>query len=189
MQRPNRIAAVIVAVILIFDARAQAGVPSPTGSRDFDFLYGTWLVHNTRLVQTSGGGEKWITFDASDTYVPLPGGLGNQDVLRADEYKKGFVAMTIRLYDPATGIWKLYYFNNVSSHGDAGIPNVGKFHGNVGIFDAPFTYRGKPAIDRYQWTKLDKNGKLAPHFEEFASVDHGKTWKRFYFADLIRTGN
>jgi hypothetical protein len=171
-----------------FGISTRSAVSSPNGANDFDFLYGSWLVHNSRLKKTSTGKERWFKYDATDKYWPLPGGLGNEDYYRTDRFTKGFVGLTIRLYDPATGIWKIYWIDNVNSHGDAGIPNVGRFQGNVGIFDEQFTYLGKPAIDRYTWTKLGKDGKLAPHFEESISQDGGKTWKLVFICNLIRTG-
>ncbi|HEY1883788.1 MAG TPA: hypothetical protein VGG51_12185 [Candidatus Cybelea sp.] len=168
------------------NALAQAA-PVQNGSHDFDFLFGTWLVHNRRLEKLPSGEYKWEQFDATDKYWPLAGGLGNEDVFRTDHFKKGFVGMTIRLYDATTGTWKLYWINNLNSHGDAGAPNVGKFHGNVGIFDERLIYHGKPAIDRYIWTNPGKGAKGRPHFEESISQDGGKTWKVLYTADLIRT--
>lgn len=160
------------------------------GSRDFDFLYGTWLMHNWRQRTPLTGSQKLVQFDATDKCEPLPGGLGNEDVMRTDQFfKKGFVGLTIRLYDPATGLWRLYWVDNMNSHGDAGQPNIGKFNGNVGIFDEKLTYHGKPVIDRYTWTKFGKGAKVAAHFEESMSQDGGKTWEVIFKNDLIRTGN
>jgi len=159
------------------------------GSHDFDFLYGAWLMHNWRQTKPLSGSQVWAKFDATDKCEPLPGGLGNEDVMRTDQFfKKGFVGLTIRLYDPTTGLWRLYWVDNMNSHGDAGQPNIGKFSGNVGIFDEKLTYHGKPVIDRYTWTKFGKGAKVAAHFEESMSQDGGKTWEVIFKNDLIRSG-
>ena len=161
---------------------------SPDGSHDFDFLYGKWVMHNRRLKgKPFTGAKDWVTFDSTDQCQPLPGGLGNEDFFRTDEFfGKGFVGMTLRLYDSQTGLWRLYWINNKNSHGDAGQPNIGRFDGNVGIFDEHYTRDGKPAIDRYTWTKYGKDSKVAAHFEETISMDGGKTWELVFLNDLVR---
>jgi hypothetical protein len=169
---------------------ASSRAPSPIrdGSHDFDFLYGSWLMHNRHLHgRPFTGSKKWVSFDSTDRCVPLPGGLGNEDAYRTDQYfGRGFVGLTIRLYDPQTGLWRIYWIDNRNSHGDAGQPNVGRFNGNVGIFDEHFTYHGKPVIDRYTWTKYGRRAKIAAHFEESMSQDNGKTWEVVFVNDLIR---
>lgn len=166
---------------------SQAGAGVRDGSHDFDFLYGTWLMHNRRLRPPLLSSHDWATFDSTDAARPLPGGLGNEDFYRTSYPRKGFVGMTIRLYDRATGVWRIYWIDNLKSHGDAGQPNVGRWQGNVGIFDEPLTVQGKPAIDRYTWTRFADHARIAAHFEESLSVDGGKTWKRVFVNDLIRT--
>jgi len=171
------------------NVRGAQTAPVRDGSHDFDFLYGTWLMHNWRQTKPLSGSQVWGKFDATDKCEPLPGGLGNEDVMRTDQFfKKGFVGLTIRLYDPATGLWRLYWVDNMNSHGDAGQPNIGKFSGNIGIFDEKLTYHGKAVIDRYTWTKFGKGAKVTAHFEESMSQDGGKTWEVIFKNDLIRTG-
>lgn len=157
------------------------------GSHDFDFLYGGWLMHNRRLEPPVLVSHDWEKFDSTDEARALPGGLGNEDFYRASFPRKGFVGMTLRLYDRDTGLWRIYWIDNLKSRGDAGAPNVGRWHGNVGIFDESLTIQGKPAIDRYTWTRFGNHSKIAAHFAESISVDGGKTWKVVFVNDLIRT--
>lgn len=158
------------------------------GSHDFDFLYGDWLMHNRRLKgKPFTGANDWVAFDSTDHCQPLPGGLGNEDFFRTDEFfGRGFLGMTLRLYDSQTGLWRLYWIDNKNSHGDAGQPNIGRFDGNIGVFDEHYTLNGKPAIDRYTWTKYGKDSKISAHFEESISQDDGKTWELVFVNDLIR---
>lgn len=169
-------------------ASAPAAAPQVRdGSHDFDFLYGTtWLVHNRRLKAPVASSHDWAKYDASDEARPLPGGLGDEDFIRSDYPVKGFVGMTVRLYDRITGLWRIYWIDNLKSHGDAGAPNVGRWQGNVGTFDEHLTVQGKPAIDRYSWTRLGKRSKVVGHFVESLSFDGGRTWKVIYVADVIR---
>lgn len=165
----------------------QTGTQIRDGAHDFDFLFGTWLMHNRRLKPPTLSSRDWAKFDATDEARSLPGGLGNEDFYYTSYPKKGFVGMTVRLYDRATGIWRLYWIDNLNSHGDAGAPNVGRWHGNVGIFDEHLIFHGKPAIDRYTWTRFSDHSKVAAHFAESLSLDGGKTWKLVFENDLIRS--
>jgi hypothetical protein len=47
------------------------------------------------------------------------------------------------------------------------------------------TYHGRPAIDRYTWTRFGKRSRIAAHFQETLSLDGGQTWKVIYFNDVI----
>jgi hypothetical protein len=166
---------------------APAAAQVRDGSHDFDFLYGTWLMHNRRLAPPVLSSHVWARFDSTDEARALPGGLGNEDFYRSSYPRKGFVGMTVRFYDRTTGVWRIYWIDNQHSHGDAGAPNVGKWRGNVGIFDEHLMVEGKPAIDRYTWTRLGAHSKVAAHFEESLSTDGGKTWKVVFVNDLIRS--
>ena len=165
----------------------QAAPQVRDGSHDFDFFFGTWLLRNLRLKSPVLKSNNWAQFDATDVARPLPGGLGNEDIYQSNYPKKGFVGLTVRLYDRATGLWRIYWIDNLKSHGDAGEPNVGRWHGNVGIFDEHLMVQGEPAIDRYTWTRFGSGSKVAAHFEESLSIDGGKTWKVVFVNDIIRT--
>lgn len=173
-------------------ARAAAAGARPTapqvrdGSHDFDFFFGTWLLHNRRLKSPVLSSKEWAQFDATDVARPLPGGMGNEDIYRSSYPQKGFVGLTVRLYDRTTGLWRIYWIDNLKSHGDAGEPNVGRWRGNVGIFDEHLMVQGRPAIDRYTWTRFGSGSKITAHFEESLSIDRGKTWKVIFANDIIR---
>src|SRR6202050_4554518 len=78
------------------------------GSHDFDFLYGKWKMPNHRLTKRLAGSHEWVDFITCDEASPLPGGLGDIDYLKAS-YWKDFVGMTVRTYDPKTGLWRIYW--------------------------------------------------------------------------------
>lgn len=165
----------------------QAATQVRDGSHDFDFFYGTWILHNRRLKPPVLSSNDWVKFDSADTARPLPGGLGNEDFALSDYPKKGFVGMTVRLYDRAHDLWRIYWIDNLKSHGDAGAPNIGRWHGNVGIFDESLMVQGKPAIDRYTWTRFGSDSKITAHFAESLSMDGGKTWKALLVNDVVRS--
>jgi hypothetical protein len=164
----------------------QGAAPVRDGSHDFDFVYGTWRMHNRRLEPPLLSSHDWAKFDSTDEARPLPGGLGDVDFYRSSYPVKGFVGMTVRLYDRSSGLWRIYWIDNLKSHGDAGQPNVGRWQGNIGVFDERLMIEGKPAIDRYTWTRLGAHSKIAARFAESVSFDDGRTWKLIFANDLIR---
>lgn len=186
MRISNLVCVGLAATILGCSSGLAATPQVRDGSHDFDFFYGNWILRCQRLKSPVDTSHEWVKYDATDEARPLPGGLGNEDFDRASYPTKDFVGMTLRLYDRTTGLWRIYWIDTKSSHGNAGIPNVGRWQGNVGIFDEHMMYHGKPAIDRYTWTRFGSGSKIAAHFQEALSLDGGKTWKIFYFNDVIR---
>ena len=49
----------------------------PDSRHDFDFLMGTWQIHNERLAERLKGCTVWESFEARGPAWPLPGGIGN----------------------------------------------------------------------------------------------------------------
>ena len=155
------------------------------GSHDFDFLYGKWKMPNHRLVKRLAGSHDWEDFMSYDECNPLPGGLGNEDFFKTDHWK-GFVGMTTRTYDPKTGLWRLYWVDNTFSGGVIEAPVVGKFEGNVGVFEAPDTFDGRPIIVRFTWTVHPKGDKVVADWAQAFSADGGKTWETNWTNQIIR---
>ncbi len=155
------------------------------GSHDFDFLYGKWRMPNHRLVKRLAGSHEWEDFISCDEAMPLAGGLGDMDFYRTN-YWKDFVGMTIRTYDPATGLWRLYWVDNRLSQGVIQPPVVGRFNGDVGIFEGNDTFNGKPIIVRFTWTLHPKGSEAVAKWEQAFSPDGGKTWEVNWRNELIR---
>ncbi|HEV2443668.1 MAG TPA: hypothetical protein VGT07_14175 [Steroidobacteraceae bacterium] len=168
-------------------ARAQdAATPQVRdGSHDFDFLYGKWRMPNSRLVKRLAGSHEWADFVTCDEAKPLPGGLGNMDVFRAN-YWPNFVGVTVRTYDPQTGLWRLYWVDNRFAHGALEPPVIGKFNGNVGVFEGNDTFDGKPIVVRFTWTRNPKGSKVVAKWQQAFSADGGKTWEVNWRNEIIR---
>ncbi|HET7174822.1 MAG TPA: hypothetical protein VFK21_02335 [Gammaproteobacteria bacterium] len=154
------------------------------GSHDFDFLYGKWMMPNHRLKNRLAGSNEWEDFVSYDECHPLPGGIGNEDFFKTDHWKD-FMGVTVRTYDKATGLWRLYWVDNYFSGGVFEAPVVGKFEGNVGVFEAPDTFNGKPIIVRFTWTVNPKGSKAVANWEQAFSADGGKTWETNWKNEII----
>jgi len=188
---------IVAALLAAASAAGHAAAPVATapaaavrdGSHDFDFLYGRWKMHNRRLKQRMVGSHEWVEFDSYDEARPLVGGMGNEDEYRTDFFKKDFVGLTIRLYDPRTGLWSIYWVDNLTMQGTMLPPEVGTFEGNRGVFEGPDTFDGKPITVRYIWTVTPDDPKVAAHWEQAFSADGGKTWETNFMNDLLREGH
>jgi hypothetical protein len=154
------------------------------GSHDFDFLYGKWKMPNHRLLKRLANSHDWEDFMSYDECRPLPGGIGNEDFFKTDHWKD-FVGMTTRTYDPKTGLWRIYWVDNRFSGGVIEPPVVGKFEGNVGVFEGPDSFDGKPIIVRFTWTVHPKGDKVAADWAQAFSTDGGKTWETNWTNEII----
>jgi hypothetical protein len=181
----------------------SATLAEPAGLHDFDFIYGNWRMPNHRLTKRLAGSHEWVDFISCDEASPLPGSVGDIDYFTAS-YWKDFVGVTVRTYDPKTGLWRIYWVDNRFSEGVIQPPVVGKFNGNVGIFEGPDTFNGVPIIVRYIWTVNPKRAAAAAKWEQALnpkgaavvaaweqafSTDGGKTWETNWYNELIHDDN
>jgi hypothetical protein len=181
------------------DSRAAQSAQVRDGSHDFDFIYGKWRMPNHRLKKRLAGAHEWADFVTCDEGSPLPGGIGDIDYWNAS-FWKDFVGVTVRTYDPKTGLWRIYWVDNTFSQGVIQPAVVGRFEGNVGIFEGSDTFNGIPIKVRYTWTLFPKgvppaakweqasNPKGAPvvaKWEQAFSTDGGTTWETNWYNEFI----
>jgi hypothetical protein len=166
-------------------ADAVQATPTRDGSHDFDFEYGKWRMPNHRLVKRLAGSHQWEDFITCSEGSPLPGGIGGMDVMRS-AYWKDFVGVTLRTYDPKTGLWRIYWVDNQFSGGVVQPPVIGAFDGNVGVFTGHDTYEGKSVVVRFIWTVNPKGSPVVAKWEQAFSPDDGKTWETNWRNELVR---
>ena len=151
---------------------------------DFDFLMGRWRVENRRLLKRLQGSTEWETFEAMSHARPLPGGIGNFDDFIPTIWRPGFVGMSLRIFNPETGLWSIYWVDNKT--GVLQPPVVGKFHDGVGVFEGPDELGGKPIIVRFIWSNTSEEH---PRWEQTFSSDNGKTWETNWVMLLTRVAD
>jgi hypothetical protein len=151
------------------------------GQHDFDPLIGSWKVHWKRRLHPLTGSTTWIEFDGTDVYRKIWAGRANLDEIEAEGPTGHIEGLTLRLYNPQTHQWSLYWAN--SKDGKVAPPNVGEFKDGRGEFYTQDTLDGRLCFNRYIWSKLTTN---SPHFEESWSDDGGKTWEVDGIADMTR---
>lgn len=185
------------------DSKAAQSKAVRDGSHDFDFIYGKWKMPNHRLKKRLAGSHEWDDFITCDEGSALPGGIGDIDYWKAS-YWQDFVGVTVRTYDPKTGLWRIYWVDNKFSEGVIQPPVVGKFEGTVGIFEGHDTFNGIPIVVRYTWTVNPQNSQAAAGWEQALnpkglpivakweqafSKDGGKTWETNWYNEFISDDN
>src|SRR6266481_3254554 len=132
---------------LTFDPNGELKITaSATSSQsDFDFLVGKWKMHNRRLNKRLENCKDWTEFESSDENFKILSGKADMDTYSTTEMPgqegKPFEGVTLRLFNPKTRLWSLYWVaSNVGVMDPA--PVVGSFENNVGHFFAKDTFKG-----------------------------------------------
>lgn len=136
---------------------------------DFDFLAGTWDVANTWLADFLDPDSGWEEFPGVSRATRHFDGTASFDEISFPT--KGFSGLTLRLYNPDTKQWSLYWASKRT--GTLFPPVTGSFSGDVGEFYGDDTYNGIPIQARFRWTGV-RNG--SPRWEQAFSADGGQTW-------------
>jgi hypothetical protein len=148
------------------------------GERDFDFLMGSWRVHNRKLKARLQGSSEWLEFPATNVARALLGGLGNEDEFRTGD---GFIGMSLRFYDPAAARWAIYWVDNRRVTLEP--PVYGQFTDGVGLFEGSDTFEGRPIRVRFLWSGTRTP---TPRWEQAFSEDGGRTWETNWVMEFTR---
>jgi len=152
---------------------------STVSASDFDFLFGTWTVHNRKIVDnTDPECDEWIEFDAVQDARPILNGTGNVDEMRLDD----FAGFTLRLWSPDDDVWRIWW-SATNNPGVLDEPVVGRFVDGVGRFEGVQVIRDAPVVVRFEWTATDPE---APQWNQYFSRDGGVTWTHNWTMDFAR---
>ncbi len=152
------------------------------GRNDFDFFIGRWKVHHRRLRERLKGSTAWEEFEGTAACHKILGGLGNFDEGTMERDSGRFEGVTLRLFDPKSQEWSLYWADNV--RGTLDIPMIGRFQNGVGEFYDQEVFEGKHIFSRFTWSI---SSETACRWEQAFSADGGKTWETNWIMDFIRT--
>lgn len=166
---------------------ASPATMATKGLHDFDFFYGHWRIANRRLRARLQGCTEWEEFEAVGHVRPLPAGIGNYDDFIARAWRPDFVGMSLRVFNPQTGLWSIYWLENQSGGLDtAGTllpPVVGKFTDGIGIFEGDDVLDGKPIRVRYTWSGISAG---SARWEQAMSADGGLNWESNWVMEHTR---
>jgi hypothetical protein len=152
------------------------------GQHDFDFELGSWKIHLKRLQHPLTGSTNWVEFDGTSVTRKIWDGRAQIEQFETDSAVAGHIeGLTLRLYNPQSHQWRLYWAN--SKTGILDPPQIGEFKDGRGEFYAQDTINGKVILIRFLWTNTTTN---TPHFEQSFSEDGGKTWEVNWITDQTR---
>ena len=140
---------------------------------DFDFLFGSWKVHNRYLKGRLKQSTEWVEFEAQSAVEPLLHGFGHLDRFSAIRDGEPFEGITLRLFDPASGEWSIHWADTKFAR-TLLPPMVGRFIGGVGEFYGDDILEGKKVKCRFLWTRPTPD---SAQWEQALSGDDGKTWE------------
>jgi hypothetical protein len=152
------------------------------GQHDFDPLIGAWKYHLKKLLHPLRDSTTWVEFDGTGVCFKVWDGRAELDTIEVDSPAAGHIeGLTLRLYNPQSHQWRLYWAN--SKNGILDPPQIGEFKNRRGEFFAQDTVNGKAIFIRFVWTNMTTN---TPHFEQSFSDDGGKTWEVNWITDQTR---
>lgn len=159
--------------------------PSPSSSvNDFDFYEGFWNILYRKLKTRLNGCTEWLEFDAHQEMYKILNGLGNIDHFKTTVDGKPFEGMTLRLFNPATRLWSIYWADSNKSVLDP--PVVGSFENDIGLFYGRDVWDRKDIIVKFKWDKTDPE---KPVWSQAFSEDNGKTWEWNWYMYFTRHNN
>jgi len=164
-------------------ASLQQAATEHGGQHGFDFEIGSWKIHLKRLEQRLAGSTTWVEIDGTSVTRKIWDGRADLEEFEVDSPTGHIEGLTLRLYNPQTRQWSLYWAN--SKDGTLGLPTIGEFKNGRGeFFDTePSGPNGRAILVRFVWSDITPN---SAHFEQSFSDDGGKTWEVNWITDQTR---
>lgn len=196
MHRPIHMKPTLAALLgaatlgLTAPAHATQDNPGPRQGKDlsglhaFDDRAGCWTMHNRVLRERLADSHDWFEYDGTQSLWLVMGGYGNVDENFLDKPGDPYHGVTVRTYDPKSGLWSIWWFDG-RNPGDVDPPVKGRFIDGVGTFFSDDTLRGKPIKVRFTWSKITPT---SAHWEQAFSPDGGKTWETNWYTDFKKVG-
>lgn len=150
------------------------------GQHGFDPLIGQWKYHLKRRLNPLTGSNTWTDLEGTGACYKIWDGRAQLDTIEVDGPTGHIKGLTLRVYNPQSRQWRLYWAN--SKTGIIDPPQVGEFKSKHGEFFAQDTINNKTILIRYAWNLTTS----VPHFEQSFSDDGGKTWEVNWITDQTR---
>jgi hypothetical protein len=167
-------------------ARAPRSIAAPPplrdGRHDFDFLHGSWRIHNRRLRHPLTGSSEWYEFEGRSVERPLWDGQANLEEYDATlPNGTPLRGLALRLYEPKTRRWTIHWSNSASGTLDA--PMTGAFRDGVGEFLSHEEFEGRMILVRFHWSSP---GPDRARWEQAFSADGGRSWETNWIMEFRR---
>jgi hypothetical protein len=154
------------------DAGAKHADAVRDGQHDFDFDFGTWKTHSSRLLHPLTGSTTWVDMDGVTVVKAIWGGRANLAEYKADGPAGRVELLALRWYNPATRQWNIDFAT--PALGTLGIPAVGEFRNGRADFYDQEPINGKSILVRFSIWGITSDTAQS---EQAFSNDGGKTWE------------
>jgi hypothetical protein len=151
------------------------------GQRDFEPLLGRWSFQLKVRLKPLTGSTQWIAYTGPGECTPLWHGRAQLDTIYLEGPTKHIEGLTVRLFNPKTHEWRLYWAN--SRDGLVVVPQIGQYKAGHGEFYAQDVLDDRSILVKFDWSALMSK---SPHFEQSFSDDGGKNWEVNWIADQTR---
>jgi hypothetical protein len=148
-------------------------VTNTDGSHEFDFDFGTWQTHSSRLMHPLSGANDWREMDGVTEVTKVWGGRANLAEYKAEGSAGAIELLALRLYNPTTKQWSINFAH--PGNGMLGdVPGIGEFkNGRVDFYDQE-PINGKTVLVRFSMWGITPDTAQS---EQAFSTDGGKTWE------------
>jgi hypothetical protein len=163
-------------------SRSQAQqVSRHDGQRDFDFCFGRWKAQLRVLRHPLTGSHDWVNYSGISAVQKIWNGRANMAELEVNGPSSHIEALSLRLYDPQSGEWRVYFANSKS--GELGVPMIGGFAKGRGEFYDQEQFSGRAIFVRFIFSDIERDSF---HFEQAFSADGGETWEPNWIGTFTR---
>jgi hypothetical protein len=151
---------------------SQQAPAAHDGQHDFDFSFGTWKIHVSRLLKPLTGSSTWTEYEGTGVCRKVWSGRANLLEVELDGAGGHIEALGIRLYNTEARQWSLNWTN--SGQGILQSPSIGEFKNGRGDFFDQEPFNGRAILARGSFSEIAADSS---YFEQAFSDDGGKTWE------------
>jgi hypothetical protein len=152
------------------------------GQHDFDFDFGAWKTHSSRLLHPLSGSKTWADMDGVTVVNKVWDGRANLAEYKADGPAGHVELLSLRYYNPDARQWSLVFAT--PSGGTLSVPCIGEFRNGRGDFYDQEEFNGKYILVRFSIWKITEDTAQS---EQAFSDDGGKTWEVNWVNKYTRT--
>ena len=114
------------------------------------------------------GCTDWDEIDGTADTRPLLGGLCNVE----EHGIPGNSGVAFRTFDPSALLWSIVWVSEIDGVVQPAV--VGRFIGDLGLFEGEDIDSGRPVLVRFVW---DRSDAMTPTWTQSFSYDAGDTWE------------
>jgi hypothetical protein len=153
-------------------AEPEHNDPITAEQHQFDFDFGTWATHTTRLVHPLTGSHTWVDLDGKTVVKKLWGGRANTAEYDATGTGGHVTSLALRWFNPTTHEWNVDFAT--PQVGTLGTPAAGTFKDGRAEFYGFDTVGGRNILVKFSIWKITEDTAQS---EQAFSADGGKTWE------------